>query len=288
MRKLALTLATGATALLLTPAAGAITLEPHAVPDRTQLTLQFPTGDRIATANADESRPALSLSKLYLGHWVLHHGAAGDKAQVEEMIRVSDDGIATTLENKYPNAIPDTIAWFGLHQTHHNGYWGNTTTSTNDVTHFLTEIRHDPVAAPLIRGMENASPVAADGYAQDYGTSRIPGAQGTKFGWSNDRSINATASLGPGWTVAANTYGPAAANTADVLGAITGAPVTPGPAGTGSPGTHELNLGSVTVPALTGAAVKDKVACLDPHNLRQAIPDDVLVPTAVTDAVPGC
>lgn len=288
MRKLAIALATGALVLSLAPAAGAITLDAGAVPDRTQLTLQLQNGTKVATPNSGESRPALSMSKLYLGHWVLHHGAPEDKARVEEMIRVSDDNAASQLEAKYPAAIPDTIAAFGLHQTHHNGYWGNTTTSTDDLTRFLSETRGDPVAAPLFRGMANAAPVAADGYAQDYGTAQIPGVQGTKFGWSDDRSINATASIGPGWTIAANTYGPAAANTVDVLGAITGAPVAPGAPGTGSPGTHELNLGSISVPAITGAQVKQQVACRDPHNLRQVIPDDVLVPTAITDAVPAC
>lgn len=288
MRKLLGAVAAGLLALAVLPQAAAITLAPGAVPDRTQVTLQLADGTRITTANAGESRPGLSMSKLYLGHWVLHHGAQEDKNRVEEMIRVSHDGIASELEAKYPRAIPETIAAFGLSQTHHNGYWGNTSTSTNDIVRFLVAVRSDPVSAPLIRGMEHAAPVAADGYAQNYGTARIPGVQGTKFGWSNDRSINATASIGPGWTVAANTYGPAAANTADVLGAITGTPITPGPPEAGSPGTHELNLGSVAVPAITGAEVKNRISCLDPHDLRHVIPNDVLVPTAITDAVPAC
>lgn len=288
MRKLLTSFATGMLAVALVPSAAAITLDPGAVPERTQVTLQLGDDIRIATANSGESRPGLSMSKLYLGHWVLHHGAPEDKARVEEMIRVSNDGTASQLEAKYPQAIPETIAAFGLNQTHHNGYWGNTSTSTDDIVRFLAAVRDDPVSAPLIRGMENAAPVAADGYAQNYGTSQIPGVQGTKFGWSDDRTINATASIGPGWTVAANTYGPAAANTADVLGAITGVPVVPGPPEAGSPGTHELNLGSVSVPAITGDQVKSQISCHDPHNLRQVIPNDILVPTAITDAAPAC
>lgn len=281
-------LAAGAVLLLTAPVAGAIDLNPGAVPDRTQITLRLDGGQTFATPNAGESRPALSLSKLYLAHWVLHHGAAEDKATIEHMIRVSDDGVASRLEAKYPQAIPETINRFGLSQTRHNGYWGNTTTSTNDVTRFLAEIRGDHVATPIFNGMASASPIAADGYSQDFGTSQIPGVQGTKFGWSDDRGINATTSFGPGFTVAANTYGPAATHTADVLGAITGSPIIPvSPVG-GSPGTHALNLGSTSVPAITGAQVKEKVACLDPNNLRQAIPDDVLVPTTITDSIPGC
>ncbi|MGP6175049.1 hypothetical protein [Corynebacterium sp. A21] len=281
-------LTAGALLLLANPVAGAITLDSTAVPDRTQITLRLDGGQTFATPNAGESRPALSLSKLYLGHWVLHHGAAEDKDKVEHMIRVSDDGVASQLESKYPKAIPDTINSFGLTQTHHNGYWGNSTTSTNDVTRFLSEIRGDQVSAPIFNGMASAAPSAADGYTQDFGTSRILAVQGTKFGWSDDRGVNATASFGPGFTVAANTYGPAATHTADVLGAITGSPVIPTPPGESSPGTHELNLGSTSVPAITGAQVKTKIACLDPHNLRQAIPDEGLIPTAITDTIPGC
>lgn len=288
MRKLAAALIVGVLALVGTPVASAISLNPHAVPERTQVTLQFQNGHRVATPNSGESRPALSQSKLYLGYWVLHNGAAADQARVEHMIRVSDDAIASDLEHKYPQAIPEIIRDFGLHQTHHNGYWGNTTTSTDDLSGFLQEVRHDPVAAPLLRGMRNAAPVAADGYHQNYGTGRIAGVQGTKFGWSNDHSINSTASIGPGWSIAATTYGPAAANTADVLGAIIGVPLVPGTPEGGSAGTHDLNLGSFSVPALTGAGIKQQVACLDPHNLRQAIPDDVLVPTTITDAIPSC
>lgn len=288
MRKLAAALIVGVLALAGMPVAGAISLNPHVVPERTQVTLQLENGHRMATPNSGESRPALSQSKLYLGYWVLYNGAQADKDRVEHMIRVSDDAVASDLERRYPQAIPEIIRDFNLNQTRHNGYWGRTTTSTDDLTRFLQAVRHDPVAAPLMRGMRDAAPVAADGYHQNYGTGRIPGAQGTKFGWSNDRNVNSTASIGPGWSIAATTYGPAAANTADVLGAIIGVPLVPGTPESGSPGTHELNLGSMSVPALTGAAVKQRVACLDPHNLRQAIPDDALVPTTITDAIPAC
>ncbi|QGU06158.1 hypothetical protein COCCU_00950 [Corynebacterium occultum] len=288
MRKIAAALLSFTLALSAAPAAAAITLNPGAVPSRTQITLQI-GGQQFSTPNSGESRPALSLSKLYLGHWVLHHGAPEDKAKVEHMIRVSDDGVASQLERTYPSAIPDTIAAFGLGQTRHNGYWGNTSTSSNDVARFVAETRNDPVSAPLFNGMATASPVAADGYAQDFGTARVAGVQGTKFGWSDDRNVHATVSYGPGFTIAANTYGTPAAHTADVLGAIIGAPVIPtSPGAPSSPGTRELYLGSTSIPAITGAELKAKVACQDPHNLRQVIPNELLVPTALSDAVPAC
>ncbi len=276
-----------ALALLGTPAATAAQLDPSAVPPRTQITLLSDDGTRVSTPNSGESRPALSLSKLYLGHWVLHHGAPADKLQVEQMIRVSDDGIASRLDATYPQAIPQTIAAFGLGQTSHNGYWGAASTSSDDVARFLSQVRHDPVAAPLLAGMVTAAPVAADGYAQNFGTAVVPGAYGTKFGWSNNRDVHATASVGPGWTLVANTYGGPAAHTDDVSRAVRGgfgAPAAPAP-GASAP---VLDLGSSTIPAVTGAELKGQLACHDPHNLRGVIPDEVVLPADLAGAVPRC
>ncbi len=209
-----------ASGLAAAPAQAGITLDPNAVPGRTQVTLRYQDGGVVATHNSGESRPALSLSKLYLGYWVLKYGAPEDKGRVEEMIRVSHDGIASSLDAKYPQAIPGIIGEYRLGQTHYNGFWGNTTTSTDDVTRFLAAIVGDPAAEPLLRGMRNAAPVAADGYRQDFGTARIPGVTGTKFGWADDRTVHASASFGNGYTIAANTYGSPATLTQDVLGAI--------------------------------------------------------------------
>ncbi|KQB87136.1 hypothetical protein [Corynebacterium lowii] len=206
--------------LMLAPTAQALTIDPAFVPERTQMTLNIQGGPTIATANAAESRPALSLSKLYLGYWVLAHGAPEDAARVENMIRYSEDHTASTLDARYRQAIPEVIAQFNLVSTHYNGFWGNTTTSTNDVTTFLNATSNDPVARPLFEGMRTAAPVAADGYAQDYGTALLPGVLGTKFGWADDHSMHATASFGPGFSVAASTYGPASQLTEDVQGAV--------------------------------------------------------------------
>lgn len=202
------------------PAVAATTLDPAAVAARTQVTLRYNNGVVVSTANSHESRPALSLVKLYLGYWVLHHGAPEDKARVENMIRYSEDATASDLDRKYPQAIPEVIGQFGLNETHYPGYWGNTTTSTEDLARFTSIMVGDPVAQPIVTGMRTAAPVAADGYKQDYGTSRIPGIIGTKFGWSDARDVNATVSLGNGFVIAANTYGSAADLTFDVLRAV--------------------------------------------------------------------
>lgn len=217
-----------ALAAVTAPSAQALTFDPGKVPPRTQMTVRYADGNSVSTGNGHESRPALSLAKLYLGMWVLKYGAPEDKARVENMIRFSEDGTASDLERKYPQAIPSIIGEYRLGETHHNGYWGNTTTSTEDLTRFIGAISGDPSAAPLMKGMATVAPVASDGYRQDFGTAYIPGIIGTKFGWSDNRQIHASASFGPGYSVAANTYGSPTDLTGDVLGAVEVAPQAPG------------------------------------------------------------
>lgn len=224
-------LAVSLTLALMQPALAdaAVTLDPARVPARTQITLRYSDGREVGTANAHESRPALSIIKLHLGYWVLHNGTPADKAVVEEMIRVSHDGIASRLDRTYPQAISEVIAQHGLGETHYNGYWGNSTASTHDTARLLEVIANDPVSEPIRRGMRNASPVAADGYKQDFGTARVPGVWGSKFGWADERNVHASASLGNGFSIAANTYGSPGDLTADVLGAVRVVPDAPAP-----------------------------------------------------------
>ncbi|MDU0478823.1 hypothetical protein QVA66_06180 [Staphylococcus chromogenes] len=197
--------------------------------------------------------PALSLIKLPLGYWVLYHGSEEDKTLVEPMIQNSDDGIATRLNQKYPQAIGEVVRDLGMAETVVDPYWGFCQTSMADMTHFLHVTASDPVAEPLRRGMRNASPVAADGMAQNYGTATLPGVEGTKFGWSDDRkSMNASASFGPGFYVAARTFGPPEQLTGDVQGVPlpgAGMPVVPGVPGVPAPGAPDL-LGSVEIPGV--------------------------------------
>ncbi len=114
--------------------------------------------------------------------------------------------------------------------------------------------------------MRTASPVAADGYAQDYGTSTLPGATGSKWGWSDDRrSVHASASIGPDFTVAASTFGPKEIHTADVQGAFAGptpAPLpSPFPATPGFPG-FPASPGFPTSPASPGLPPLPKIPAL--------------------------
>lgn len=216
MRFISRTCAAVLAAATLSPAVASAAPILHDVPGRTQVTVRHVSGVTVSTPNAHETRPALSLAKLYLGYWVLKYGAEPDKWQVEEMIRVSHDGIASNLDAKYPQAIDSVARDFGLGATHRNGYWGNSGTSTENLARFVEAIHGDPAAAPLFNGMRNAAPIAADGYRQDFGTATLPGMEGTKFGWADNRNIHASVSIGNGFTVAANTYGNAGDHTADV------------------------------------------------------------------------
>lgn len=258
--------------------AGAVGVNSQAVPPRSQMVVLTDAGGYYGTPNANEPRPALSLVKLYLGMWVLRHGQQVDKNQVEFMIRTSHDGIATNLDRKYPNAIRDVMNGYGLRNSYYPGFWGNSTTSVADVAKFVKAIRFDPVAAPLIRGMQQAAPIAADGYPQNFGTSRIPGVQGTKYGWSDARDYHGTVSFGPGYVVAVSTRGPASANTADALaGWVPNNAPAPAP----------------QRPAATPVSVlRERIKCHVPASssdaVDQVIPQNAPVTWQIARMVPGC
>ena len=197
--------------------------DPATVPSRTALSVRTPGGFAWGTANEHESRSALSMSKLYIVDYALRHGdgAPEDRALAERMIRDSDDGAATQLANKYPQAIEATASEYGLRATHGSADWGRSSTSTADLTEFLvTKQRTDP-GSPIFGWMADASNTAADGTPQNWGTAQLPGVQGSKWGWSDlDTPEVASASFGTGFSVAAHTYGTPAEQSADVLDAL--------------------------------------------------------------------
>lgn len=194
---------------------------------RTAMSVDHPaTGFHAGTGNEHESRPALSLIKLYLADYVLSHGDPADAEKARHMVRTSDDATASELQARYPGAIRHTADYYGLRATTEAPHWGNSTTSTADVTAFpLAKQRQNP-QDPVLVEMTQAAPVTADGYPQDFGTATLPGVTGTKFGWSDDRtSIHASASIGPDLVVSAHTWGTAAEHTADVQAAPPADPV---------------------------------------------------------------
>ncbi|QLY33334.1 hypothetical protein [Nocardia huaxiensis] len=205
------------------PAAAEVA-DPATVPPRTAISLRSVVpGVRWGTANETETRAGLSISKLYLADYALRHGdgSAEDKELGERMIRNSDDGAAEAMAAKYPYAIDEIAAEYELKGTSGAGGWGMSSTTTADVADFLAAKQRREPDSPLLRWMATASEVAADGTVQDWGTSQVPGVTGTKWGWS-DLGVPevASASIGPGFTVSAHTYGTAAEQTRDVLAVV--------------------------------------------------------------------
>ncbi|AHH21489.1 hypothetical protein NONO_c67220 [Nocardia nova SH22a] len=176
-------------------------------------------GMSTGTSNSSESRAALSIIKVYLVAYALRHGdgSASDRELGQRAIRLSDNNAATALDDKYPDAIAATATEFGLTGTRRGAFWGESYTSARDAAEFLAaEERTDPLS-PLLAWMATASPIAADGTAQNWGTSRLPAVIGSKWGWSDEPAAEvASASFGPGFAVAAFTFGDADTQNADL------------------------------------------------------------------------
>ncbi|WP_194820042.1 hypothetical protein [Nocardia sp. XZ_19_385] len=206
------------------PAAWADPLDPNAVPPRSSISVRTNVPNmQWGTTNQHQERGALSLSKLYIVDYALRHGdnSAEDRALAERMIRYSDDSAASAMEAKYPKAIELIAAEYHLSSTHSGNDWQTSTTSTADVADFLNKKRHQDPDSPIFDWMSSPGAVAADGTVQDWGTTWLPGALGTKWGWSDfEPEEVASASYGIGFTVAAHTYGSGADQTTDVLSAV--------------------------------------------------------------------
>ncbi|MFD4785069.1 hypothetical protein ACFWNH_29020 [Rhodococcus qingshengii] len=248
-------------------------------PDRTAISFEHsPTGFHAGTANEHQSRAGLSIVELYIADYVFDHGDAADQAAAAQMLRTSDDAIASHLYGKYPNSIAATATAFGLGDTHAAAHWGDSTTLTADTVAYLEAKKRTDPGGPVLAALAAAAPVAADGYAQNYGTAALPGVIGTKWGWSDDRqSVTASASFGPDFSVAAHIYGPAAQLTADILGAFdTSAPAAPQPPAV------------MTLPDAATVLVSDV-----PHAVDIAVVVDdltghaITVPTEIVDFLAG-
>lgn len=167
------------------------------------------TGKRMGTATERYARPALSLAKLYIADYVLDHGNMEEQYAALEMIASSNDETAQVLYDAYPEAIDETAIKYNLLSTRSGEDWGYSVTSTYDVVEFLTALIKEDPTHPILVAMARATPYAHDGYAQDYGTAIIPGALGTKWGWSNDLALNSSATFGEDFVVAAAVTGSA-------------------------------------------------------------------------------
>jgi hypothetical protein len=160
---------------------------------------------RVAASSADngavasESFPTASLVKLFVAEDILHQARAGlltltqdDLGVLGQMIRRSDDGVASTLWVRYGGAgmVSDVAARYGLTGTappQSQGQWGETTTTARDLARFLSllpVVAHPVDAARLLGWMRETTPVAADGFDQQFGLlGTAPRPAAVKQGW---------------------------------------------------------------------------------------------------------
>lgn len=288
------TLPVAATALLAAVSvAGAAQAQAQSLdaPGRTQISVDHAhSSAHLGTANENEPRYSLSLTKLLIADYVFAHGSAADKAKASQMIRTSDDGLATELAGKYPNAIRATANQYNLNSAVPADTWGNWKFSSNDWSRYLSaKLREDPTGTgPLLSAMRQSTTVAADGYNQRFGVALLPGVDGWKSGWSDDRSTyHASVGFGGGWTVAVQTSGNRGALNRDLTGALDRVgPPTPdaGPGMTNWP-ARAVAQGSVDDVTAWVNQVAPGVRVQSPS--MGAVPQYIPLPDVVASALPS-
>ncbi len=166
-------------------------------------------GYRTGTATERFARPALSLIKLYIAAYVIEHGTLAEQYDAITMISSSSDKVAGQLYRAYPDSIDEVAEEYGLLSTRAADRWGFSVTSTWDAVNFIAQLLEEDPTHPILVAMAEATPIAADGYGQDFGTSVLPGVIGTKWGWSDKRDLHSSVSFGENFVVAAAVTGTA-------------------------------------------------------------------------------
>jgi hypothetical protein len=190
---------------------------------RTQMSVSYsPIGVGYSTDEDQRPLPALSLIKLYIGQYVLEHGAAADAKRVEKMVSRSDDDLAAEFYELYPESVDSIAEEYGLFSTFGGEKWGVSRTTASDVVSFISQLRLRDSDSVVLQAMREWSPVAADGYRQDFGLAGLPGSEGAKMGWSNQRTWHSSVVFGPGYVMAAITEGGKLDHTKDVAEGIDG------------------------------------------------------------------
>ncbi|WP_284796826.1 hypothetical protein QP896_003615 [Corynebacterium rhinophilum] len=166
-------------------------------------------GMYMGSAAEHDPRPALSLIKLYIATYVIEQGEYEDKFEALGMIASSSDKSAEELFKKYPDSIDRIAKEYHLESTKAGEKWGYSETSTYDVASFISQLIKRDETYPVLVAMSHADPVSEDGYDQDYGTAKLSNVVGSKWGWSNDKSINSSVSFGKNFVAAASINGSA-------------------------------------------------------------------------------
>lgn len=261
---------------------------------RTQVSVDHThTGLHVGTPNENEARYSLSLTKLLLADFVFEHGAPADKAKAHEMIVHSNDGLASELAGRYPQAIGAKAGQYHLNSAVPASTWGNWRFSSADWSRYLSaKLREDPTGTgPLLSAMRMSAPQGADGYNQRYGVALLPGVQGWKSGWSDDRStFHASAGFGNGWTVAVQTNGTAGDLNHDLIQALNsgqGIPAPQGPVGSLDTVNYPARAAAQASVNSTVAWVNNTIGGMDPQA-AQAISGSIAHSSApVVNAVPA-
>jgi len=156
---------------------------------------------RSAAANgaADRPFPTASMVKLFMAEDILHRARTGrlalrvdDPFLLQEMIRASDDPAASTLWVRYGGGrmVTDVARRYWLSGTAppaEASQWGEATTTAHDLARFLSllpTVAHPDDAATLLGWMRTATPLAADGFDQQFGVfGTAPPLTAVKQGW---------------------------------------------------------------------------------------------------------
>jgi hypothetical protein len=154
-----------------------------------------------AAGNAEVDRPfpTASMVKLFVAEDILYRARTGlltlradDPWLLQEMIRHSDDPAASLLWDRYGGGqmIIDVARRYRLSGTAPPavpGQWGEATTTARDLGRFLSLLpsaAHPDDASALLEWMRAATPVAADGFDQQFGLfETAPPGTAVKQGW---------------------------------------------------------------------------------------------------------
>ena len=166
-------------------------------------------GMRMGTDGERNAMPALSLIKLYLAKYVLDHGTLEDQYEALDMIADSSDVSASDLFKRYPESIDAVAEDYELESTRAGSEWGKSVTSVYDVVNFIKALREESPTHPILVAMAQATTTAEDGYRQDYGTAKLSNVLGSKWGWSDDKTLHSSVSFGKNFIVAASVSGSA-------------------------------------------------------------------------------
>ncbi len=170
------------------------------------------SGDRPVSENADRQFHAGSLVKLLIAVDALrrHPKDSNITHQVTDMIRYSDDGIASFFWVKEggTSIVTRMAKLMGLENTEPptpSTQWGETLVTANDLARVYDYILEQAAAGDrdvIVRAMASAAPKGADGFNQSFGIMTAMDHWAVKQAWTNNdtsMSCHSTGLTGDNW-----------------------------------------------------------------------------------------